>query len=475
MKHAPLTQPQHGIEVSDLANIIGTKWGSSELGTAGGTVTWSIAAAGTDISRFGFETQTSVSGESFLDYDFVQMISDAFAEWSKYGDIEFQQVEDQGGAAGVGVDADIRIYFGAIPGGTAGYAFYPSSYGSAIAGDILLDTLDKFNNDPVLFFNLLLHEIGHTLGLGHVSGDSIMQSSIKKIGLQADDIAGIQEIYGVQDDVIGQNETGSAQDGSDQPQDAPNDTDQSGDEHAAEDPNHTDPNDAPQTDEGQTTSDPEGDDHTHEEDGHSHDGHDHDGHSHDPDQNAPALSLLEGDETKNKIVATNDADLVNGLGGNDTLRGEAGDDTLNGGDGNDKILGGVGNDILSGQNGNDTLKGNAGADQMNGGEGDDLLKGGRGEDTLNGGTGDDTLFGRGHADTFEFADNHGHDIIKDFAVKNDDEKIDLTGLSGLNDFGDVMSALSQSGGDLVIDTGANSSITLENVDIAHLDANDFLF
>jgi Ca2+-binding RTX toxin-like protein len=66
----------------------------------------------------------------------------------------------------------------------------------------------------------------------------------------------------------------------------------------------------------------------------------------------------------------------------DTLIGLAGDDTIEGSYGNDKISGGRGNDQLSGGSDDDTL---------NGGEGDDNLSGGAGRNTLSGGTGNDTL------------------------------------------------------------------------------------
>lgn len=404
-----------------MANIIGSKWGSSELGTAGGIVTWSLAAAGTDISRFSVGNGVSTTGDTFLDYDYEQVISDAFSEWSRYGDIEFQQVEDQGGAAGVGADADIRIYFGAIPGGTAGYAFYPSYYGSAIGGDILLDTLDRFNTDPLLFASVVLHEIGHSLGLGHVDSDSIMTARVKKIGLQADDIAGIQEIYGVQD-------------ASDAPADAP-------------------PQEAPPV-EDPAHEEPPAEDQAHD--------HDHD-HHHDPDHDHPITEELSGpftmigDDDNNKIVGTGEADAFNGAGGND------------------KLIGGGGDDMLVGMAGKDVLKGGKGNDTLEGGDQDDKLKGGSGADTLDGGTGNDWLKGGGNADMFVFYDGHGHDKIVDFNAKSADEKLDLRDLTTFDGFDDLAGAASQVDGHVLIDTGADSSILLANTNLSTLDASDFLF
>ena len=56
------------------------------------------------------------------------------------------------------------------------------------------------------------------------------------------------------------------------------------------------------------------------------------------------------------------ANVLSGLGGNDTLTG---------GDGNDTLLGGAGEDILNGGAGDDTLDGGAGVDVMKGGAGND--------------------------------------------------------------------------------------------------------
>jgi Ca2+-binding RTX toxin-like protein len=64
--------------------------------------------------------------------------------------------------------------------------------------------------------------------------------------------------------------------------------------------------------------------------------------------------VLQGDESS--------ADILNGLGGDDSLYGLSGNDTLNGGAGSDKLFGGAGMDTLDGGTGNDSLYGDAGND-----------------------------------------------------------------------------------------------------------------
>ena len=76
----------------------------------------------------------------------------------------------------------------------------------------------------------------------------------------------------------------------------------------------------------------------------------------------------------------NDALLVNGGGGNDTISAATVPDgitklTLDGGAGNDTLIGGHGGDLLHGGDGNDTLSGGDGDDQMFGEAGDDRRSG----------------------------------------------------------------------------------------------------
>ncbi|MEO1151823.1 MAG: calcium-binding protein, partial [Pseudomonadota bacterium] len=73
-------------------------------------------------------------------------------------------------------------------------------------------------------------------------------------------------------------------------------------------------------------------------------------------------------------------------------------------------------------------------------------------------------------------DGFGNDVITDFDQDNAFEFIDLSGVTAITDFTDLAdNHLMQVGMDTVIDDGAGNTITLIGVDIADLDASDFLF
>ena len=63
----------------------------------------------------------------------------------------------------------------------------------------------------------------------------------------------------------------------------------------------------------------------------------------------------EGDRGSTRLIGTDDADAIYGLGGHDDILGNAGDDTLYGGSGDDKLSGGDGNDVIYGGSGRDGL------------------------------------------------------------------------------------------------------------------------
>jgi Ca2+-binding RTX toxin-like protein/pectin methylesterase-like acyl-CoA thioesterase len=103
--------------------------------------------------------------------------------------------------------------------------------------------------------------------------------------------------------------------------------------------------------------------------------------------------ILIGDDNANNLDGLGGNDQIFGNGGDDTLTGGNGDDRMNGGSGNDTMDGGDGLDQMYGGAGNDTMDGGFGNDSMVGEDGDDLMFGGDGNDRMLGGNGNDNMFG----------------------------------------------------------------------------------
>lgn len=186
---------------------------------------------------------------------------------------------------------------------------------------------------------------------------------------------------------------------------------------------------------------------------------------------------LDGGAGDDRLFGGSGSDTMTGGQGSDLLFGEDGNDVMDGGDGFDLLNGGAGDDRLSGGSGNDRLEGNLGADYLDGGPGDDILFGGGGNwsDTLIGGAGNDRLTGEAGADLFVFADGFGQDTITDFDAFSSTERIDLRAVSAITDFADLLANhLSQSGANTIITDGINA-ITLLNVSLSDLGADDFDF
>lgn len=156
-----------------------------------------------------------------------------------------------------------------------------------------------------------------------------------------------------------------------------------------------------------------------------------------------------GNDAANNLAGGPGNDFLYGYLGNDTLAGNAGADFLYGGDGDDALTGGgdvdrlygdAGNDLIQagsdriiaeGGTGNDTmlgggssdeLHGQDGADVMHGAGGGDLLSGGAGDDLLFGDAGDDSLFGGDGADTLT-----GGDGSDTYTIDEYDAVVELPG------------------------------------------------
>lgn len=174
--------------------------------------------------------------------------------------------------------------------------------------------------------------------------------------------------------------------------------------------------------------------------------------------------IVLGGAGHDKIYLFDGDDLARGGRDNDLMFGEAG---------NDKLWGQQGHDVLDGGSGSDELFGGGGRDQLYGGDGDDLLNGGGGRDFLTGGAGTDSLTGGNGRDTFGYNLGDEDDTITDFDLLRDKIQIDLD--LGVSNFADIIAHASQVGADTVIDFGNGDMLTLENIQISDLAANDFTF
>lgn len=108
---------------------------------------------------------------------------------------------------------------------------------------------------------------------------------------------------------------------------------------------------------------------------------------------------IDGGSGNDSIYAGDGDDTVNGGDGDDVLRGNAGADTLNGNAGVDRLAGDSGADMLNGGTGADRVFGNADNDTITS-EDADVVEGGSGDDTINfsAGTGDVAVFSTNFSD-----------------------------------------------------------------------------
>lgn len=196
--------------------------------TPGGTVTYCFMSPGccTDAAATGSSDTRWVDGEAVtaisglnnaegMSCNLTDEIRDAFDAWSAVAHINFEEVSDTGGNFGEdNAVCDIRIgaHTDQLADAAAAHAFFPPSMfapasgsGNRAAGDLHFFTEETWecmpwsgnaNNFPI--FLLALHEIGHTIGLGHEDvAQAIMNASISfaDTGLYADDETGIHEAY----------------------------------------------------------------------------------------------------------------------------------------------------------------------------------------------------------------------------------------------------------------------------------------
>jgi hypothetical protein len=199
------------------------KWGDIFTpGAHGGTITWSIMPDGTTIDP-AFD-DPNISGVSNLNaimnglgYDqALAAIERSLAQWSSAANIYFERVPDSGlpfHATSAVPPSTGHIRLGAFPinAGIGAVGYAPPPNGGTLEGDVLLNSnstfffdngvegelIDLFND----FEGLILHELGHAIGLDHSDAQSVMSVNydiykyVNRI-LDPDDVAAARFLYG---------------------------------------------------------------------------------------------------------------------------------------------------------------------------------------------------------------------------------------------------------------------------------------
>ncbi len=209
------------------------------------TVTWSIVPDGTqapnlnsalgdsNLVQFMDAIYGAGGGGAIQDRPWFNIFERAYDSWSELTGLNFVYEAMDDGAAysntsrGVtGVRGDIRLGGRAMDGNGGVLAFnYTPAGGGDVGwdGDMVIDTsgndilnaADGPNGENRYFFNILMHEIGHGIGLGHVrpvNQSKLMEpfASSAFLGAQHDDILGGHELYG--DDLENNDTQGTATD-----------------------------------------------------------------------------------------------------------------------------------------------------------------------------------------------------------------------------------------------------------------------
>ena len=214
-----------------------------------------------------------------------------------------------------------------------------------------------------------------------------------------------------------------------------------------------------------------------------------------------------GSSFADRITGTNTANTISAGAGNDVILSRGGNDYVTGGLGADEFVNSSGNDVFLGDGGADTAVGHLGQNQFFGGSGRDVLLGGTNDDHLEGGADNDLLSGDGYSqyfggndrlvggdgddnlmgglgqDTFVFQAGEGTDTIAKFDLEKEtiigkdfDASQDILALNGFG-YANAADALADftDGLNGAVFESAGTSVTLYGVALDELGTDNFIF
>jgi predicted Zn-dependent protease len=187
-------------------------------------VTFSFAPDGTSVGGTPSAWFQTMAARGISQTTWQNQFRTAAAIWEAVTNINLVEVTDNGTALSASGNQESDPRFGDIriagipqSSNVLGLCFYPPPYnGGTLAGDIVMNSSQAWNvNSTYDILTVAVHEMGHALGMDHstiAQADMYASYTSTHQGLNADDVSGIQTVYGPRhsDAAEGNNTAGTA-------------------------------------------------------------------------------------------------------------------------------------------------------------------------------------------------------------------------------------------------------------------------